>query len=229
MLKIWDANNFRRTLAGLCIIMSPLLQLIAFTIVPDLPEDSGAFLAAVAANRTTHLATLALFLLSAILLVSALAGLVHILRHRGVVLGHIGAGFLLLGIFGRVGLVFVLFVALEMASPEANRGEMIALWDRIDVGIYPVLSVMLMAFYMGAILLFVGLYRARVAPLWAMLAIVATTLLVILATSKILVSPAMALFALALGWIGWRVLAMSDEDWERVPEQGEVQRQPATV
>jgi hypothetical protein len=208
-------------------IMSPLLQLIAFTIVPDLPEDSGAFLAAVAANRTTHFATLVLYLLSAILLVPALAGLMHILRHRGVVLGHIGAGFLLLGIFGRVGLVFVLLVALEMASPEANQGEMIALWDRIDVGIYPVLSVMLMAFYMGAILLFIGLYRARIAPLWAMLAVVATTLLVIFATSKVLVIPAMALFTLALGWIGWRVLAMSDADWERLSEFRDAQLQPA--
>ncbi len=123
MLKIWDANNFRRTLAGRCMIISPLLQLIAFAIVPDLPEDSGAFLAAVAANRTTHLATLALFLLSMILLMPTLAGLVHILRLRGILLGHIGAGFMLLGIFGRVGLVFILLVALEMASLEANRGR----------------------------------------------------------------------------------------------------------
>jgi hypothetical protein len=85
MLKIWNAHNFRRTLAGICLIVSPLLLVIAFGVGPTDPSTADT-LTPVAANRTGMIVQSAVFLLSTILLVPALFGLVHLLSHRGVIL-----------------------------------------------------------------------------------------------------------------------------------------------
>jgi hypothetical protein len=85
MLKIWNAHNFRRTLAGLCLIVSPLLLVIAFGVGPTDPSTADT-LTPVAANRTGMIIQSAVFLLSTILLVPALFCLVHLLSHRGVIL-----------------------------------------------------------------------------------------------------------------------------------------------
>ena len=85
MLKIWDASNFRRTLAGLYMMVSPLLLVIAFGVGPT-DSSTEDTLAAVATNRTGMIVQSAVFLLSTILLVPALFGLVHLLSHRGVIL-----------------------------------------------------------------------------------------------------------------------------------------------
>ena len=85
MLKIWNAHNFRRTLAGLCLIVSPLLLVIAFGVGPTDPSTADT-LTPVATNRTGMIVQSAVFLLSTILLVPALFGLVHLFSHREVIL-----------------------------------------------------------------------------------------------------------------------------------------------
>src|ERR687894_3110916 len=47
MLKITDANNFRRTLAGLCLIAAPLVGLIGALITPQFTGDIGEELATI--------------------------------------------------------------------------------------------------------------------------------------------------------------------------------------
>jgi len=75
-----------------------------------------------------------------------------------------------------------------------------------------------------------GLYRARIAPLWAMLVVVAVALGAVIGPGgRILAVVSTTLLTLALGGIGWRVPAMSDGDWERLPEQGDKRLQAASL
>ncbi len=56
--------------------------------------------------------------------------------------------------------------------------------------------------------------------MWVMLIVVAAALLVVFGPGgKILTLISSTLGAIALGWVGWQVLAMSNEEWERLPEQ----------
>ena len=66
MLKIWDAHNFRRTLTGLSLIAAPLVFLVFWVALPDLPDDPTAMLAAIAANRERTMVAALLLMLSSV-------------------------------------------------------------------------------------------------------------------------------------------------------------------
>jgi len=102
MLKILDAPNFRRTLTGLSLIAAPLVVLVFWVALPDLPDDPAAMLAASAANRERTMVAALLLMLSSVLFLPAFFGLIHLLRDRGVVLGHVGGGLALLGALGHI-------------------------------------------------------------------------------------------------------------------------------
>ena len=103
MLKIWDADNFRRTLAGLCLITAPLAlgasDLIRISVEGDAQGTRDQFDHIAASPGAWQVATI-LNMLGIVLFVPAVLGLLHLLHHRGVVLGHIGGGLLLIGLLG---------------------------------------------------------------------------------------------------------------------------------
>jgi hypothetical protein len=225
MLKITDADNFRRTLAGLCLISAPVAGLAATVGAPPAALDIGERLAIVAEHSTRFLAANLLALLTQVLLAPALLGLLHLLKGRGVVLGHIGGGLALAGVFGYVGVLATEFVLLQMA--EGDRQEMIALAERVygSVGFGIFLLMFLFGLLLGLIILSVALWRARIAPIWAAACIaLASVLDLVASTSTVAVVLAWTLLLAGLGWIGLKVLNMSDEDWAqgRVPDAARV-------
>jgi hypothetical protein len=225
MLKITDAENFRRTLAGLCLIAAPVAGLAATVVAPPAALDIGERLTIVAEYSTRFLASNLLAVLMQILLVPALLGLLHLLKSRGVVLGHIGGGLAIAGVFGYMGVLATEFVLLEMA--EGGRQEMIALAERVygSVGFGIFLLMFLFGLLLGLIVLSVALWRARIVPIWAATCIaLASVLDFVGSTSTIAVVLAWILLLAGLGWIGLKVLSMSDEDWAqgRVPDTARV-------
>jgi hypothetical protein len=221
MLKITDAANFRRTLAGLCLIAAPLAGLAATVVHPPAALDIGERLTMVAEYPTRFLASNLLAVLVQILLVPALLGLLHLLKGRGVVLGHIGGGLALAGVFGYMGVLATEFVVLEMAA--GGRQEMIALAERVygSVGFGIFLLMFLLGLLLGFIILSVALWRARIAPIWAAACIaVGSVLDFVASTSTLAVVLTWILFLIGLGWVGLKLLGMSDEDWAqgRVPD-----------
>lgn len=233
MLKITDADNFRRTLAGLCLIAAPVAGLAATVVAPPAALDIGERLAIVAEYSTRFLASNLLALLLQILLVPALLGLLHLLKGRGVVLGHIGGGLALAGVFGYMGVLATEFVLLEMA--EGGRQEMIALAERVygSVGFGIFLLLFLFGLLLGLLILSVALWRARIVPIWAAACIaLASVLDFVASTSTVAVVLAWILLLTGLGWIGLKVLGMSDEDWVqgRLPDTARVRTaSPARV
>ena len=230
MLKIWDAHNFRRTLTGLSLIAAPLVLLLlafgsALLEVNRGPFDAGAELADIAAHPArTQVASL-LSMLESVLFLPAFVGLIHLLRDRGVVLGHLGGGLALLGALGHIARATHFLVYVQMTTGGADQAQMVALMNRIqgDPALVPIMLT-LGGFDIGLLLLGIGLWRARVVPRWAAAGIVLAIVLVIIGVVIIDGGPIILLvvfagLAISLGAIGWTVLRMSDGDWERLPEQ----------
>jgi hypothetical protein len=94
-----DTANFRRTLAGICLIIQPFLNLISVAISPGPSTDTSEQLAMIGAHPTRFLIANLLELLW-LLLIPAVLGLLHLLRGGGAVLGHIGGGLVLAGAVG---------------------------------------------------------------------------------------------------------------------------------
>src|SRR3954465_5724689 len=91
MLKITDANNFRRTAMGLCLIAGPLTALIGGLVAPwEGTDDTVAWLQVLAENPIRGQIGAVLFYLAYMLIAVSVFGMVHLVRSRAVVLSHIG-------------------------------------------------------------------------------------------------------------------------------------------
>ncbi len=228
MLKIWDAENFRRTLAGLALIGAPLAfggsDVIRLSIEGGVGEG-GEQLAAIAANYGLWQATAILNMIGVILFVPAILGLMHLMRRRSVVLGHVGGGLALIGFLGWAAHNTRYFGFMGAAgTSEIERGEMvrfIGYWETTPDTVVYVL-IFLVGYTFGMLLLSIGLYRARATYRWAAGLFLLGVVLYIVATftplseNVVAIATLHALIAVGLGATGVGVLAMSDADWGRL-------------
>jgi hypothetical protein len=90
ILKITDANNFRHTVVGLCLIAGPLVTLIGGLVTKWEENDTkAAYLRSLAENPTRAQISAVLFYFGFLLTAVGTFGILHLLRHRAVVLGHV--------------------------------------------------------------------------------------------------------------------------------------------
>jgi hypothetical protein len=217
MLKITDANNFRRTVVGLCLIAGPLVTLISGLIAKWEENDTtAAYLQALAENPTRAQIHAVLLYFGFLLTAVGTLGILHLLRHRAVVLGHIAG---VLAVWGWVtfpGLLISDFYDLSLAQ-WSNRQEAIAISDRAEgyVG-SAIMGIPVLMGVIGMVLLGAALWRARLAPMW-----VPIVLLLGLAIgffgppTVVFFTTGWALWLVALGYVGLKILRMSDEVWAR--------------
>jgi hypothetical protein len=216
MLKINDANNFRRTALGLCLIAAPLVGLISAFITPRFTGGMGAELATISEHTGRWLASEFLNLVSFFLFMLAVLGIVHLLRHRLVVLGHAGGGLVLLGAFFHGAIIGFALVEVPLVESGGARDWMVEFANGMyESTAFTMILFPFLSFFVGWILLAIALWQARVAPLW-----VAATLGVAPLSEFFgpeVVSPELmfALFLIGLGYLGLRVLRLSDGEWER--------------
>jgi hypothetical protein len=209
----------RRIGAGVALIGFPLAGVISS--VFDANEGTGmpgADLYTIAAAHHAAIMTAAvIFLLSAILTVPVIAGLLHLLPGRGAVMGYIGGAFALVGAFGHMG-YGIWQMMLARIPEDSDRAAMIAYLDRSSV-VTDALLPMLLAIVVGIVLVTFALYRARFAPLWVPLVVLAAVIAEIgldstaAGESKWLPVVIWAAALIAFGYLGARVLAMSDDEW----------------
>lgn len=227
MLKINDADNFRRTLAGLALISAPLAfggsDVIRLSIEGGVGEGREQ-LAAIAASSGLWQVAAALNMIGVILFVPAILGLMHLLRERSTILGHLGGGVALVGFLGWAAHNRGYYGLMGAASTSDVRGEMpgfIEHWMMSPDTIYYVLMFLVGSTF-GMLLLSIGLYRARVTYRWAAALFLMGTVLYEVnsftpaSESVFAVGILQALIAVGLGGTGLAVLAMSDADWARV-------------
>ena len=227
MLKIWDADNFRRTLAGLCCFAAPASLMIGVLVHPG--EDAGGLVATVAAEPGRVQATALLMMLAAALFVPALVGIAHVVRDRGVVLVHLGVALMIVGAIGHAvfaGFQIVLAGALQSGVDE---GQLTAMVDGTpNVGFVVSLLTFLVGFFPGLLLVAAALWRSRAVPAWAPLGLVAIAVADFLPFTggRFFAAVVPALGVIGFGAVGWVLLRLTDREWSRT---GVVERRTAAV
>ncbi len=232
MLDLKDSRNFSRTLGGIGLIVGPLLWMLSSALSPAWADDGAEYLAEVATAPNRHVVSGGVFLIGSIVALPGLVGAAHLLQARRVTVGQIGAYLLAVG--GLVAGGFVLVInAMEaaMVDQAANRAEMVALSDRGEESIAALvgfLGMFLVGFVGGIVLLAIGLWTRRAVPIWSPLLLVASIgALFALGESRLGSVMGMAVLLAGLAPIAWKMLSLSDEEWERwqvLPDRG---RQPA--
>ncbi len=217
MLEIKNANNFRRTALGLCLIAGPLLALVGGLVTPwETADTTAAYLTALAENPARAQASAVLLYFGYLLMAVGVFGMMHLLRRRAVVLGHVAGALAVWGWVSLPGMLSVDFYDLSLAA-HADREAAIGISDRAGgyVG-SAVMGVPVLLGILGLVLLVVALWRAGFVPAWV-------PAVLFVGTAASFVGPpgassftvgAVAWLA-SLGYVGLKMLGMSDEEWER--------------
>jgi hypothetical protein len=212
-----DTAHFRRTLAGICLTTQPLLNLISVAISPQQSTDTSEQLAMIGANPTRFLISNLLDLVWLVLLIPAVLGLLHLLRTRGALLGHIGGGFVLAGAVGAAAYRGVNLGQLQVVESGLDQEQVLTAFGQASLGSVVVMIMSAIGLIVGYVLLAVGLWRTRAAPRGASALIVAFLVVDIVGLAaggnKGVLLVAHTLLLVGLGWIGVRLLAMSDAQW----------------
>lgn len=215
MFKINDANDFRRTGAGLCLISAPLAGLASALITPRFTGGMGAELAAISEHTGRWLIGEFLNLITFFLFMLAVLAVVHLLRHRSVVLGHVGGGLVLLGSFFHGVIIGFALVEVPLVESGREREWMIEFANGMyESTAFTMILFPFLSFFAGWILLAIALWRARVAPVWVAVAFVLAPLSEFFGPEAVSPELMFALFLVGLGYLGFKVLRLPDEEWE---------------
>jgi hypothetical protein len=233
MTYLSDAHHFRKMVAGACMVLAPLLFLVAMVIHPETGTSESSLIAAAADSPDAWYLAHLLVLVSIVLAVPAVLGLMHMLREREVAYGHVGGGLGILGLLAFTGLVTLEGLVGWQMAVAGDRAEMVALLERIydTAGVVIPLYFLSFAFTLGAVCLAAGLYRARAVQWWmAMFVAVGAVCAAIGGAAAIewLAIVGAAFLFVGLGSIGRMVLTESDEDWEHTPEYRGFRALPGT-
>ncbi|MEU6425925.1 hypothetical protein ABZ860_08475 [Microbispora sp. NPDC046973] len=206
-----NPRTFRRWAAGLCLLAAPLVYVAGVLADPALREGGDAV---GAYGRHPGQVALSASLLhwSWVLLVPGIVGMVHLIRHRGVVFGHLAGGLALLGVvnFSALMLGDVFYARLERALPP-EQGARIGDEAFADAGARFGFQLPGFAGLAGLFLLGLALAHARRAPWWAPFALIAG----VFGTPVFPLGTVAGglLYLAGAGVIGLRMLRMTDDEW----------------
>jgi hypothetical protein len=227
MLKLSDARNFRRTAAGLSLILGPILLLVNSLITTLGGDDQAEYVAEVATRRGAEEASGVLGILGFALLIPGIIGALNLLRRRAVVLGHLGGTLAVLGLACFPALISSSFFDVAATAPGADTQAYVDISERLDdrAGAIIIVAIALVGTLLGFILLAVAFIRARTVPLFAPILIIVGVLVVGPASgdSRLLSVIGSLLLLGGFGGIALSLLRQSDEEWERSDDQGPVQ------
>ena len=214
-----DSPGFARKFAAAGLIAAPVLLLASFLFERAYTDDSAAYLADVAANRTSHMVWAGLFALGAVLLLPGMLGTSRLLRGRRGTVGRIGA--LALGVAATVigGIILAISVAeVAMVDAAADRAQMVALYERTeDVGFAQAVFgvVWFGGFVLGSLTLAIGLLIRRVVPIWSPLLLITWLALIMFVDGRLgSILGSIAMIG-AFAPIAYRIATLSDEAWAR--------------
>ncbi|WP_433376030.1 hypothetical protein [Streptosporangium sp. CA-115845] len=213
MPSLSDPLGFRRWAAGVCLIVAPLLYIVAAVVDPALRQGgdtTGVY------GRYPEQVSVAASLLhwSWVLMIPGIIGMIHLIRHRGVVFGHLAGGLALLGVVNFSGLMLGDFIYSRLGEhltlPPAQV-EMIAEQVLSDPGATFGFQIPGFLGLLGLFLLGLALAYAGHGPWWAPFAIIAGVFGTLIFPIGTVVGG--LLYLAGSGGIGLRMLRMSDAEW----------------
>jgi hypothetical protein len=200
----------KRSIAGLSMLLAPLVLLVRFSIHPPEPHNGAQLLEIIANNNARWNGAHIMFAIAMVLSIPATLGLMNLLERTG------GAGFSFIGgSLVVIGVIFLtLFIGVELAMSaiaslpvEEHAGAEPAMQALIDFdGPLPVVFVGL-GLNLGLFVLGVGLLSGRAVPRWTGVAIeIAALVLVGGLFSNPSGAVGAAVLLVGLGAVGLRVL-----------------------
>lgn len=213
------ARRLRRGATGAALVLFPALLVAEVPIDPATNSTGEIMYRAATEHAGVLTASAVLLLVSGILMAPAAAGILHQARDRGAGLANAGAVLAVLGGFGHAALA--LFYILSLALAGGDPDQMAAYVERLDGE--PVLGFvvfpLILSFGLGVLVLAWAAWRSGQIPLWgpaAVSTVVVAHLALPVTVPAVEVAGLLVLTAV-FGWMGIRVLRMTDADWDGVP------------
>src|SRR5919108_212071 len=120
-MHLSDAHHSRKMVAGACMVVAPLVLLVAMVIHPASDMDEATQVATIAENLNAWYAAHLLALVSIALMVPVVLGLMHMLREREVALGQVGSGLAMLGLLAFAGIIGMELAMWQMVAGGSTR------------------------------------------------------------------------------------------------------------
>jgi hypothetical protein len=217
-----DSQHLRKTVAGLSMVLGPLLLLVAFVMSPRLETEAAAQLRVAAEHVDRYYLVTLIAMVGVALMVPAVLGLMHMIRERRPVHGAIGGGLSVLGLLATMAGFGIAFATWRMASDGVQAGD-VALLDSImeTAGVMIPITIVGFVGCLGFVVLMLGMYRGHVVDWWMALCAAAGVVLINIAFPAGVLALAIlggALLLVGLGAIGVMVWRESDADWEHTPD-----------
>lgn len=214
MSKVGKATEIRRITVGTVLILAPLVALAGALLSPQFTGGMEGELAFIAENPDRWLSSRFLNLISFLLFIPAVLGLTHLLRHRAVILGHLGAGLAVVGLYFHG--VVIGYSLVEIPLVESGWEDLLAFSEQMYEHLaFTVILMPFLTFFLGLLLMSIAIWRARVAPLWIPAAIVVGLVSNFVAPREVSPELMLILLLLGFGWLGVKILRMSSTEWEQ--------------
>jgi hypothetical protein len=151
-----------------------LADLGEFIVDPANSDKAGKIYAAASAHHGRMVAAAAFLLVSSLLIVPAVFGLARLMRERGKGLGIAARVLAVMGAMGHAALATTYLVWAELPSPHADPAQMVAAIDRVvNSSSLGILFPLIIAFPLALVVFFIGTVRARIAPRWLLVPVLA--------------------------------------------------------
>jgi hypothetical protein len=221
-MHLSDAHHFRKLIAGACMVVAPLVLLVAMVIHPASDTNEATQVATIADNLDAWYVAHLLAFISIGLMVPVVLGLMHMLREREVAFGHLGGGLAMVGLLAFAGIVGMEMAMWQMVAGGSTR-EAVGLLERLNdtTGIVIPFLLVSFGFSLGLACLAYGLLRARFVQSWMAIFVAVGAIVFGFAIGTAmnwLAIVGAAFLVVGLGAIGRMVLRETDEAWEHTPE-----------
>ena len=221
MSKVAKASRIRRVTVGIVLILAPLVALVGALLGPQFTGGMEGELAFIAENSNRWLLSNFLNLVGFLLFIPAILGTTHLFRHREVILGHLGAGLAVVGLYFHGAVIGYSLVGIPLV--ESGWENTLAFSEQMYKHLaFTVILMPFLTFFLGLLLISVAIWRAQAAPLWVPAAIVVGLVSNFAAPREVSPELMLALFLLSFGWLGVKILQMPSTQWELA--QGEQPR-----
>ena len=208
-------HTFRRLLSGACLVAAPLVYVAGLVVDPALRAGDAAD-GAYGRHPGQVSVSAALLHWSWVLLVPGIIGMIHLVRRRAVLFGHIAGTVALLGVVNfsalMLGDYFYARLEADLGTAEGDRLADAALAAGGAVWGFQVPGFLGL---LGVLLLGLALAYDRQVPWWAPPAMVAGMLAGPVYPVGMIAGS--LLYLAGAGVIGVRMLRMSDADWAQAP------------
>jgi len=212
------ARRLRRVTAGASLVLFAGL-LVPQALIDPAEGGTGEVMFRAATEQSAALTTSAVLLIvSALLMAPAAAGVLHQARDRGAGLANAGAVLAVLGGFGHFGIAVYYIVSLSLA--RGDEAQMTAFIDRLNSSavlgfvVFP----LILSFALAVLVLPWAAWRAGAIGIWgpavATAAVLVEELLPFGSTAITVV--VLAAVTVVFGYLGVRVLRMTDSEWDGV-------------